>query len=149
MWHFVVVPQAPGIEFRILATDVDAEVLRRASRACYAASTLRLLPQGWMAQAFEPFADGYCLRREYREPVTLRRADIRASSPETSFHLILCRNLVFTYFEDSLQRETLSRILARLRPGGALVIGKAETLPAGCPALAAWASNLGIYRRIA
>jgi chemotaxis protein methyltransferase CheR len=149
VWHFVVAPQAPGIDFRILATDVDTEVLRRASHACYEASTLRLLPQGWMAQAFEPSADGYCLRREYRKPVTLRRADIRTSFPETSFHLILCRNLVFTYFEDVLQRETLSRILSRLRPGGALVIGKKETLPAGFPALCAWAPNLGIYRRIA
>jgi len=149
VWHFVVAPQVPGMEFRILATDVDAEILRRASHACYEASTLRLLPQGWMAQAFEPSADGYCLRREYREAVTLRRADIRTSSPEMSFHLILCRNLVFTYFEDALQRETLSRILSGLRPGGVLVIGKTETLPAGFPALSAWAPNLGIYRRIA
>ena len=45
--------------------------------------------------------------------------------------LILCRNLVFTYFEEELQGEILAPLLHQLREGGVLVIGGHEGLPKG------------------
>ena len=45
--------------------------------------------------------------------------------------MILCRNLVLTYFAESLQRQVLGQISARLQAGGALVIGQHEALPQG------------------
>jgi chemotaxis protein methyltransferase CheR len=50
----------------------------------------------------------------------------------------MCRNLVFTYFDESLQQQTLARMLTRLRDGGALVVGRRESLPADVPELIAW-----------
>ena len=49
-------------------------------------------------------------RRVYRR-IEFVEQDIRRTMPGDGFHLILCRNLVLTYFEDALQR----RILARMR----------------------------------
>ena len=68
--------------------------------------------------------------------------------PEGPFDLILCRNLVFTYFDEAAQRDALRRLLERLCPGGALVIGSHETLPHGS-GLASWpgAERLPILRR--
>jgi hypothetical protein len=43
--------------------------------------------------------------------------------------LILCRNVAFTYFNEAVQREVLSRIVARLRAGEFLVIGRHERPP--------------------
>ena len=74
--------------------------------------------------------------------------DIRTALPEGRFNLTLCRNLVFTYFDEGTQQEILQRLLARLLPGGALVIGRREVLPRGTAGLAPWpgAERLGIFR---
>ena len=45
------------------------------------------------------------------------------------FDLVLCRNLVFTYFDEPLQCQSLARILCMLRKGGVLVLGIHEKLP--------------------
>jgi chemotaxis protein methyltransferase CheR len=62
------------------------------------------------------------------------------------FDLVLCRNLVFTYFDDSLQRELARRIAARMRPGAALVIGKHEQLPPGIGSFEAIDAHSRVYR---
>ncbi len=67
--------------------------------------------------------------------------------PPGPFDLVLCRNLVLTYFSADLAGRVLARILARLQPGGALVIGRHERLPRGISGLADWSPSLGIYRR--
>jgi chemotaxis protein methyltransferase CheR len=51
--------------------------------------------------------------------------------PEGPFDLVLCRNLVLTYFEPPLQIQVMRNLAARLRPGGYLIIGAHEALPAG------------------
>lgn len=98
-----------------------------------------------VARAFTRSGDLYCLGDTFRQGVESRRQDLCAEVPDEPFHLILCRNLVCTYFEDTLQRAVLRRVLGRLIPGGFFVIGKHEALPAGLPALVgcpgAWAST--------
>ena len=49
--------------------------------------------------------------------------------------LVLCRNLVFTYFSRETQVDVLKKIAASLREEGYLVIGKDETLPLTYPTL--------------
>ncbi len=119
----------PALSLHTVATDDDPALLERARRACYSPSSLKDLPHAWRAEAFEREADVYCLRRRFQENVTFMRQDIRTAMPEGRFDLILCRNLVFTYFEDSLQRETLERLAGKIRPGGVLVLGAHESLP--------------------
>jgi chemotaxis protein methyltransferase CheR len=59
----------------------------------------------------------------------------------------LCRNLVFTYFDQPLQYRILDRLLTRLRPGGVLVIGRREMLPAAAAGLTVWSKDLGVFRK--
>lgn len=148
-WHFHVAPVHREISLRIVATDILPELLERARKACYPPSSLKMLPGAWRAQAFEPVAGGYCLRAEYRRGIEFAEQDVRTALPEGIFNLILCRNLVFTYFDEGMQRRILARLLDRLVPGGALVIGRREILPPGTAELAPWpgAERLGIYRR--
>lgn len=145
-WRFGVHPSFPGMELRILATDVDEAVLERSRTACYSAGSLKQLPVTWREQSFTRDVDRYCLRAEYRTGVDFSLQDIRLVLPTEMFHLILCRNLVFTYFDESVQCQTLERILTRLQPGGVLVIGRRETLPV-VAGLAAWSEDLGIFRK--
>ena len=81
-----------------------------------------------------------------RAMVELCVQDLRATRPDGPFDLIACRNLVFTYFDQELQREILQQLTQRLHAGGALVIGAHERLPADTTGLNAWSKRHGIYR---
>jgi chemotaxis protein methyltransferase CheR len=71
---------------------------------------------------------------------------VRGSLPDEVFHLISCRNVVCTYFDEQLQTATLERLWTRLVPGGLLLLGRHERLPAGAP-FEPWQPELGMYRR--
>ncbi len=62
--------------------------------------------------------------------------------------LILCRNLVFTYFEEALQREILRRMMEKLHDGGIFVIGIRESLPEGVTGLTRFEKMSWIYRKL-
>jgi chemotaxis protein methyltransferase CheR len=130
------------VEIHVVATDVDPVLLERARRACYQESSLRDLPADLRARAFD---DG-CLRAEYREPVDFLRHDVRDGAPGGPFDVALCRNLVFTYFGDELQRKIGCHLAGSLRTGGALVVGAHEALPQGLSGLEPWPAARGVYR---
>jgi chemotaxis protein methyltransferase CheR len=118
----------PTLCLRIFATDIDLQAIHRAERGCYRASSMKDLPTEWRTQAFVTIRDELCLKDEYRAAVIFIVQDIRELAPEGPFHLILCRNLVFTYFDETSQRKTLQRISDKLASGGALIIGNLESL---------------------
>lgn len=149
LWKHILAAQFPTLGMQIVATDIDPQALRRAERGCYLASSVKDLPREWLTLAFISAEEGLCLRPEYREAITFLQQDIRETAPAGPFHLILCRYLVFTYFDDALQRETLQRLTQRLIPGGALVIGAVETLPKSVGGLEPWSERrVGVYRKI-
>jgi chemotaxis protein methyltransferase CheR len=145
LWVLGLAHRYPGLRLRILATDIDEDVLRRAHLARYAAGTLRDLPTGWLDHAFERHDGSFRLRERFRAAVELRREDVRFLLPDEVFRVILCRNLVCTYFDETLQRATLGRLLTRLSEGGAFVAGRKERLPPGMT-LEPWHPRHGIYR---
>jgi len=147
LWRSFIAPRFPALDFRVVATDVSVEALIRARRACYPRSSLKELPSDLMDQAFKESAEGYCLKDGFSRQITYLNQDIRREMPDGVFHLILCRYLVFTYFDEALQRETLERVLTRLVPGGALVLGTMERLPAEAPPLEPWFLRERIYRK--
>lgn len=146
LWSLGLAHRYPGQQLRILATDIDDCVLGRAHMADYAASTLRDLPADWIDEAFERHDDSFRLRERFRAAVELRREDVRFTLPDEVFRVILCRNLILTYFDEARQREALGRILTRLSEGGAFLTAPHERLPPGMP-LEPWYPRLGIYRR--
>jgi chemotaxis protein methyltransferase CheR len=137
-----------GVGLEILATDVDANVLRRAEDAAYGWGSLKDLPEAWRARGFVRRDGLYVLRPEYRRSVKLRRHDVRESPPEGPFDLVLCRNLAFTYHALEGQRVVLAHLARALRAGGALVIGSHESLPGDADGrFAPWPGARCVYRR--
>jgi chemotaxis protein methyltransferase CheR len=147
MWQLELGPSF-ALAIRILATDVDAPILRRARRGCFAAGSLTELPERWRAAAFAHHDRRHCVRDSFKQHVTIARHDIRRSPPRGPFDLVLCRNLAFTYFDRELQRVTASRIATTLQPGGALVLGSHETLPSNLAELERWSTDEQTYRRV-
>jgi chemotaxis protein methyltransferase CheR len=137
----------PGLRLRVLATDVDPEGLARARRGWYSRSSLKDLPPAYFEQAFAPIGQGWGLGEAYRDGVTFAEQDIRRTAPSGPFHLVLCRNVAFTYFDEDRQRDVLRTIVERLVPGGALVVGSAESLPDGVAGLEVWPARTRVYRR--
>lgn len=147
LWKLKIQPLFPTIRLAILATDIDEQALARAQRGCYPLSSLRDLPESWRTQAFDRAADGFLVKPEFREPVTFLVQNIRQAVPAATFHLILCRYVAFTYFDAGSQSRTLGQIVERLASGGALVVGRNETLPDGEFGLLPWSEREGVYRR--
>jgi chemotaxis protein methyltransferase CheR len=142
LWHLEDVGCA-DMTLNVRATDSDPHQLARAETACYAASSLKELPTPWRQLAFERRDRRYCLRQCYRRDVTFTCEDIREAAPDIDFDLILCRNVALTYFAEPLQSRVLDRLLARLKPGGVLSIGRHESLP---PGTGLAAMGQGLYR---
>jgi chemotaxis protein methyltransferase CheR len=148
MWELELAERFPSAKFAVLASDVEEAMLGRARRGCYGAGSLRELPERWRMAAFTPCGGEVRLRARFRESVSIERHDVlRDSPPEGGFDLVLCRNLAFTYFDEAGQRVVAEHLSRALRPGGALVLGRHETLPAGRGEFEAWSDAAGVYRR--
>jgi len=147
LWRLRLTRVYPALDLQILASDIDEAVLRRAREGCYDASSLRGLPSGWRKLVFTECAGRFCLRPEFRPQVSWRIHDIRADVPDGWFHLILCRNLAFTYFDPWQQRRIASLLHRALKPGGALVVGAHEQLPDSFAGLVRWTGGSCIYRK--
>ncbi len=135
-----------GVRLRMVATDADQHVLERARRARYPASSVKDVPAGWLTGPLAPSGDEHVVRSDLRHDVEFHCQDIRREWPDGPFHLVLCRNLAFTYFDQPLQRSVLRRMIERILPGGVLVIGKQESLPETPSQIIPWGRNLGTYR---
>jgi len=148
IWKLCVMrAEGRDIPLRIIATDTDDELLERAGEGLFEESSLRDLPPELIRQAFEHSGRFYALLKDFRQNIEFAKQDIRMELPGGSFHLILCRNLVFTYFEESLQRGFLERISGSLLPGGFFITGIHELLPPGEFNLKPYGGIQGIYRK--
>jgi chemotaxis protein methyltransferase CheR len=147
VWVFRIAPAFPAVRLYVIGTDADPVMLDRAAAACYPAGTLRDLPPDWRSRAFHAAEGLFRLDPAFRRNVALRLQDIRTGQPDGPFDLILCRNLVFTYFDAPLQAEMLHRMAERLRPGGYLALGNHEALPEGSAGFTTLGGGLPIYRR--
>ncbi len=144
LWQLALADRYPELGLRGLATDADPHMIERARAAQYPAATLRDLPRDWLDRAFEPIGETFRLRESFRRSVEIRHEDVRIATPSETFRVIFCRNVVCTYFDETLQQQTLQRVLDVLAPGGAFVLGRHERLPPTI-ALTPWFPERGIY----
>jgi len=63
-----------------------------------------------------------------KEAVLFEHHDLISGEPKNGFDLVLCRNL-FIYIDGEFKQPVLATVKDSLRPGGYMVIGKAETVP--------------------
>lgn len=112
--------------FRILATDVDREILAAAKRAEYGDLSLEELPADLRKRWFES-ADEHRLAAEVRRLVRFEPLDLLTDPLPERQHLIFCRNVAI-YFERHVQETLLGRLHDALVPGGILVLGQVEAL---------------------
>lgn len=148
LWHFRLATLLPDLELDVVATDSDLRLLQRARAGVYGVGSLKEVPAAWQEAAFAASGHQRAIRQPFREDITWCCQDVRQAQPTGPFDLVLCRNLVFTYYEPTLQLELALRLADLLRPGGAMVIGSHESLPAGVPAFERWIASEPVFRRL-
>ena len=147
LWQTELQQTFPGMKLEVTATDSDAQMLERAREARYEPGSLKELPANLRDRVFTRENNSYRLGADYRRDVRFLEQDVREARPDGRFDLVLCRNLVFTYFDDRLQARLLSRIVATMADAAALVIGIHEDLPEGAERLEPWFDKQRIYRK--
>jgi len=117
-------------DIRILATDVDSNVLAHAQRGVYAGERLEKMESARILRWFERI-DGsahFQARDELRRLIAFRSLNLMSGWPMSGpFDLIMCRN-VLIYFDRDTQRRLIERMAALQRSGDHLIIGHSESL---------------------
>ena len=151
LWHEALLPRQKHHRLRILATDAQAHMLKRATTAVYEGGSLKELPAPLEKLAFDRVAgpEGlvYSLKRRHRAPVQLALHDVRTPPPMEPFHLICCR-YVLMYFDADVRQRCLGYLTDRLLPGGVLVLGKRDPEPPDDIPLQPIDRALRLYRRM-
>ena len=148
IWKLQLQPQYPNIGLAVIATDIDQKVIQRAKAAYYPYSSVKALPLEWQHKSFEHKNNLFYLKPEYQIDVGFIEQDVRVGTPCGMFDLVLCRNLVFTYFDAEQQHKTLAQIHKVIKPGGVLVIGAHENLPKGAQGFSVYSEGLKIFRKL-
>jgi chemotaxis protein methyltransferase CheR len=126
-------------DVRILATDIDTDVLGKASRGLYPANSLNEVPKSYW-EYFEPGdTDGenrnVLINEDVRSLIVFRRLNLMDTWPFAGkFDAIFCRN-VMIYFDAATKAALVERMTQKLVPGGWLYIGHSESLLGAHPGL--------------
>jgi chemotaxis protein methyltransferase CheR len=119
---------------RILATDIDREVLERAETGIYPEDAASMIPPARRAVMFEPAPDrpGFLsIRPALRALVTFRYMNFVEPWPvQGPFDAILCRNVAI-YMDEATQRALWCGLERVLDEGGYLFLGHSERLGPG------------------
>lgn len=138
-------------DVKILATDIDTEVLGKGARGEYPAASIDEVPKAYR----EFFQSGggnrnseqVLVSRDVRTLITFRRLNLMEKWPFTgNFDAIFCRN-VMIYFDGPTKTALVERFTQKLKPDGWLYIGHSESLIGAHPGLRLIGRTT--YRRIA
>lgn len=119
-------------DIKILATDLDANVVEHAKAGIYGTDRVSALPKAvinkWFTKGRGAKSGLLRLKPELREMITFKRLNLLHSWPmKGSFDVIFCRNVVI-YFDKATQKQLFDRYADILSPDGHLFIGHSETL---------------------
>jgi chemotaxis protein methyltransferase CheR len=114
-------------DVRILASDVNTEMLAQARRGRYSGLEMsRGVPPDVRARYFAPVGNEWEIRPEIRRMVELRWLNLADPLPLLPLcDVILLRN-VLIYFDMATKNTVLERVLRYLKPDGYLFLGGAE-----------------------
>jgi len=118
-------------DVRILATDIDTEVLAKAAQGEYPENSIEDVPKAYR-NYFEqnPGGRGSTVRLSAatRSLIAFRQLNLLNTWPfRGQFDAVFCRN-VMIYFDTPTKAALVERFVERLIPGGWLYIGHSESL---------------------
>ncbi len=120
--------KTPNVRHRILASDLDVDILAKARRGVYTENELKSIDPARKAKYFTQMPDNqYAVKPEIKAAVEFKRHNLLKDKFEKGFDLILCRNVVI-YFTDEAKDKLYANFFDSLKPGGMLFVGATEAI---------------------
>jgi len=126
-------PDIAQWDAKILATDIDTEMVRRGTEGIYSSEALEGMAPDLRNKYFEMAGAGIPpgkvrVREDVRQLISFKYLNLMEKWPmKGPFDAIFCRNVVI-YFDKDTQRVLFDRYANLLVPGGFLYIGHSENL---------------------
>lgn len=118
----------PMNQIRIIATDIDKQVLGKAQIGMYDEKSLRGLPKEYIDKYFTKIgARSYQISDEVKRRVTFQQHNLLKDPFIKDCHLIICRN-VMIYFTEEAKAEINKRFCDSLKQDGLLFVGSTEQI---------------------
>ncbi|MFM2288724.1 MAG: hypothetical protein RL684_1867 [Pseudomonadota bacterium] len=123
------IPDIGRWDIRILATDLDSDVLARAQAGVYKAERFSGMNAQRRERHFEAVGAGeFSARAQLRELVTFRQLNLMHALPmKGPLDAIFCRNVII-YFDKETQRALFRKFTPLQREGDLLFLGHSESL---------------------
>lgn len=119
-------PEAADLDVRILATDIDPNMVAEGKAGVYRQEHLEPVPMAQRTRWFNKAPEGWAVNDTLRRLVAFRELNLIGDWPmKGQFDVIFCRNVVI-YFDDQTQERVWSRFVPLMTPGATLYIGHSE-----------------------
>jgi len=127
-----VIPENKNWDIKILATDLDTNVLAHAKAGIYSLERINSLSKSrmkrWFLKGKGNQIDSIKIRTELQDLIRFRRLNLMETWPiKNQFDIIFCRNVVI-YFDKPTQKILFKRYHELLRDSGHMFIGHSETM---------------------
>lgn len=144
-----VLPNAPDLDVKILATDIDSNMLSLCRAGSYAKDAVEPIPaalrERWLERD-DTRAGYWRMGAAARSLVTFNHLNLMGHWPMRGpFQAIFCRNVVI-YFDEPTQERVWSRMAPLLSTGGRLYVGHSERVAWDGGVLAG--DGLTVYRKL-
>ncbi len=112
---------------KIYATDVDDAALAAARSGTFTERAMAPVSPELRERYFDRSGDRWTFRRDLRRSIIFGRNDLVQDAPISHVDVLLCRNTLM-YFVQESQARIAARLHFALAEDGVLVLGRAETL---------------------
>lgn len=117
----------PLNQIRIIATDLDKQVIAKAKVGLYNAKSIAGVPEDFKKKYFTQVGPSYKIADEIKARVEFREHNLLKDTYPSDCNLIVCRN-VLIYFTEEAKEEVFVKFQKNLKPGGILFIGSTEQI---------------------
>ncbi len=118
----------PQNKFKIVATDIDKQVLAKAQSGLYNDKSIKGLPDDFKKKYFENVSDNaFQVSPELKKSIEFKEHNLLRDPYPTGLDLIVCRN-VLIYFTEEAKDEIYKKFYDALKPGGILFLGSTEQI---------------------
>lgn len=119
--------QVPLANIKIIATDIDNQVLDTARMGLYNEKSIASVPDDLKKKYFTKVGSSYQISDEIKKRVEFKKHDLLKDPYPSGCNLIVCRNVVI-YFTEEAKDVIYQKFHKALQPGGVLFIGSTEQI---------------------
>ncbi len=117
----------PLSDIKILATDIDKQVIEHAKVGLYSEKSIAGVPADLKKKYFTQIGNSYQISDDIKRCVTFKEHNLLKDVYPKDYDLILCRNVVI-YFTDEAKDMIYKNFYGSLKSKGVLFIGSTEQI---------------------